>query len=427
MRQKFLSRALFRHVILWISLFLVLFLGLTASQRLVLEPLEGIRASAESKLFDYVTWTLNAFFNKMVSSSLKAEKFMTDEEQKLLVKAYFKQVGVVESLEDALEDVLNQEDQKMNPKAVQNAKLNLAQADQRLKHLANLTEAVLQNQTERVLLSMDFGSLGQIIPPVLYQVSDLPLNLIVSPRDEIKTSLSLSLKSGMDAVEKNHFEEFIFAEYNHAALIEEVGGVGAYPTMVMRSNNINWTVETIAHEWIHNYLTHRPLGARYFENNAMRTINETTASLAGKEIGQELIKTYYREHIVIGTRPMRQLCWVVSEEERDAQGFDYRAEMRETRVTVDNLLARGHIDMAERYMEQRRHVFWNEGHRIRKLNQAYFAFYGSYNDTPGGGASGKDPIGPAVRALRYSQPYLKPFLDTIQAVRSFADLMKLVP
>jgi len=426
MRHKLFSRALFKRIMLWISLFLVLFLGLTASQRLILEPLEGIRASAESKLFDYVGWTLNAFFNKMVSSSLKAERFMTDEEQTTLVKAYFKQVGVVEGLEDALEDALNQQSQTINPKAVENAKEILAQADQRLKHLANLTEAVLQNQTERVLLNMEFGSLGQILPPVLYQVTDLPLNLIVSPRDEIKTSLSLSLKSGMDAVEKNQFEDLTFTKYNHAALIEEVGGVGAYPTMVMRSNNINWTVETIAHEWIHNYLTLRPLGARYFENDAMRTINETTASLAGKEIGQELIKTYYREHIIIGTRPLRERSWVVSTDERDAQGFDYRAEMRETRVTVDDLLARGRIDEAERYMERRRQVFWNEGYRIRKLNQAYFAFYGSYNDTPGGGASGEDPIGPAVRALRYSQPYLKPFLDTIQTVRSFADLMTLV-
>ena len=98
MRHKLFSRALFKRIILWMSLILVLFLGLTASQRLVLEPLEGIRASAESKLFDYVGWTLNAFFNKMVSSSLKAERFMTNEEQATLVKAYFKQVGVVEGL-----------------------------------------------------------------------------------------------------------------------------------------------------------------------------------------------------------------------------------------------------------------------------------------------------------------------------------------
>jgi len=39
------------------------------------------------------------------------------------------------------------------------------------------------------------------------------------------------------------------------------------------------------------------------------------------------------------------------------------------------------------------------GYYIRKLNQAYFAFYGAYADVPGGPA-GEDPVGPAVRALR---------------------------
>ena len=50
--------------------------------------------------------------------------------------------------------------------------------------------------------------------------------------------------------------------------------------------------------------------------------------------------------------------------------------------------------------KQRRRVFWDQGYHIRKLNQAYFAFYGAYADSPGGGAAGADPVGAAVRALR---------------------------
>ena len=49
-------------------------------------------------------------------------------------------------------------------------------------------------------------------------------------------------------------------------------------------------------------------------------------------------------------------------------------------------------------MEQRRQLFVENGYYIRKLNQAYFAFYGAYADVPGG-AAGEDPVGPAVRAL----------------------------
>ena len=75
-------------------------------------------------------------------------------------------------------------------------------------------------------------------------------------------------------------------------------------------------------------------------------------------------------------------------------------------------------------MEARRQFSWEQGYGLRKLNQAYFAFYGSYNDQPGGGASGSDPVGPAVRRLWARSPDLKTFIDTIRGVRSFEDLQE---
>jgi hypothetical protein len=73
--------------------------------------------------------------------------------------------------------------------------------------------------------------------------------------------------------------------------------------------------------------------------------------------------------------------------------------MRDTRLRVDELLAEGRIEEAEQYMEARRQVFWDHGYRhIRRINQAYFAFYGAYADSPRGEA-GEDPIGEAVRAV----------------------------
>ncbi len=77
--------------------------------------------------------------------------------------------------------------------------------------------------------------------------------------------------------------------------------------------------------------------------------------------------------------------------------------MRITRVTVDELLAEGKIEEAEAYMEARRVFFWENGYLIRKINQAYFAFYGAYADQPGGEA-GEDPVGAAVRELRAAEP-----------------------
>jgi len=109
----------------------------------------------------------------------------------------------------------------------------------------------------------------------------------------------------------------------------------------------------------------------------------------------------------------------------DPPPFDFRAEMRTTRVRADDLLAAGKIDEAEAYMEARRQFFWDNGYAIRKLNQAYFAFFGAYADVPGG-AAGEDPVGPAVRALRAQSASLEDFLNAISWMNSFEDLLKAI-
>jgi hypothetical protein len=76
-------------------------------------------------------------------------------------------------------------------------------------------------------------------------------------------------------------------------------------------------------------------------------------------------------------------------------------------------------------MEQRREFFWKNGYLIRKLNQAYFAFYGAYADVPGG-AAGEDPVGPAVRALRAQSPSLADFVNTIAWMTSFEQLQQAI-
>jgi hypothetical protein len=105
--------------------------------------------------------------------------------------------------------------------------------------------------------------------------------------------------------------------------------------------------------------------------------------------------------------------------------FDFRDQMRLTRVTVDGLLAEGKVEEAEEYMEARRQVFWDNGYQLRKLNQAYFAFYGAYADQPGG-AAGEDPVGAAVRALRAGSGSLAAFLKSIAWMTSFEELQEAV-
>jgi len=189
--------------------------------------------------------------------------------------------------------------------------------------------------------------------------------------------------------------------------------------MVAQSTSLPWLAETVAHEWIHNYLTLQPLGLRYDASPELRTMNETTASIAGKEIGAALLMSYYPEFAPPPVNPA-----VPDESGTPVPAppvFDFTAEMRITRVNADALLADGMISEAEEYMEERRKVFWNNGYQIRKLNQAYFAFNGAYADVPGG-AAGEDPVGAAVRALRSESSDLASFVMKMAAMRSFEDL-----
>ena len=76
-------------------------------------------------------------------------------------------------------------------------------------------------------------------------------------------------------------------------------------------------------------------------------------------------------------------------------------------------------------MESRRQIFLKHGYLLRKINHAYFAFYGAYADSPGG-AAGEDPVGPAVRELRAQSASLADFLNTISWMYEFEQLQEAI-
>jgi hypothetical protein len=268
-------------------------------------------------------------------------------------------------------------------------------------------------------MSLDLG--GQAIPPVLFHNTPLPMLLVVSPRDAIHREADISLTPELTTEQQVELEERVDKALDVSSLVVRIGGVGAYPTMVNEVSDLTWLSEVIAHEWIHNFLTLRPLGMYYMDSPELRTMNETTASIAGKEIGRALLERYYPELVPPPPPPGPQSPAPTSE----PPGFNFNKEMHTTRVKVDELLAEGKIEEAEAYMEQRRQLFWENGYNIRKLNQAYFAFHGAYADEPLG-AAGEDPVGAAVRALRAQSPSLTQFLHKISLMTSFEQLKQAV-
>jgi hypothetical protein len=294
----------------------------------------------------------------------------------------------------------------------------------RQESLAPLAEATLQSQITETLAELNLTTGGQPLPPVLYHISPTPLALVVSRRNVIEQIANISVLPTLTLDNQIKLEESVATSLDVSTLTVPIGGVGVYPTMVTETTDLRWTLDTIAHEWTHNYLNIRPLGINYSTTPELRTMNETTASIAGNEIGTLVIERYYPELLAsppdlglvafpISPRPSNRLD--------DPPPFDFRAEMHETRVTADQLLAEGKIEEAESYMEERRQFFWQNGYLFRKLNQAYFAFHGAYADVPGG-AAGEDPVGPAVRALRKQSDSLADFINTIGKMTSFEEL-----
>lgn len=284
-------------------------------------------------------------------------------------------------------------------------------------------QAVLEGQITWTLQAEGFdglpGGATAVLPPVLFTFTESPRKLVVSPRNRIATAASRMLDPGMPLETMEAAEDAIDAATGQSAYVAATGGMGAFPTMVVDNASLPWILSTVAHEWAHTYLSFFPLGFNYGISPDNTTINETVAEIVGDEIGAEALRLYYPEP----ARPQPQPP--ISEEpppKEESDTFNYFAEMRRTRQAVDSLLRAGRVANAERYMEARRQLFVANGYPIRKLNQGYFAFHGSYGTDAAADVSSPDALGPKVERLRALTPDLRTFLHTVRSITDAAGL-----
>ena len=144
----------------------------------------------------------------------------------------------------------------------------------------------------------------------------------------------------------------------------------------------------------------------------MISINETVAEVVGRELGDQVYGYYYPDPP--STPPPAR-----------ARDTEFNAEMRQIRLRVDEMLARGEIDEAEAFMERSRQDLAEKGFHIRKLNQAYFAFYGSYAEVPSAGGRTAQEISNRVRSLRASSADLGDYLWKVSGVATYEDFLRL--
>jgi len=284
-------------------------------------------------------------------------------------------------------------------------------------------ERILSAQVAAVLQAEGFGRGNNIWPPVAFRFADLPTYLIISPRDKIFTYRDAYLQSAMPEKDRAGLENTVEAELDVSALVDNVGGIGSWPTMVIRSASLHSLLDIIAHEWSHTWLLFRPLGMRYDVSRDLQTMNETVASIFGGEVADLVLARYYPELLpppeTVDTTADRGPLTAEQDSSSDPVEEDFNQAMRRIRLRVDELLAAGQVAEAESYMEAERQKLVEKGHFIRRLNQAYFAFHGSYATSP----TSVDPIGPWMRQLRAQSDSLEAFMEQAAAMESLEDLL----
>lgn len=395
--------------------------------------------------FNLVSWEVDALWQKFRAYAMQPAAGLSDRQATELVETYLQRAQEMREIDATLQTLMageqvdtapveptqsgsNTVSEQLSTLQTQLDSLRSEQLSQR-----RAVEQIIEAQISHELRQSGFEWLGQPFPPVQFLFVEPPRKLVVSPRDRITIEYSQMLEAEMNLTEIQRAENSYREQFNSSAYITNIGGLGAFPTMVIDRANLSWILSTVAHEWTHNYLTLFPLGFNYLTSHELTIMNETVAEIVGDELGQRALATFYPDlvpptetiDVTDTTNPASSTAAIMAAKEieetkfAEALGiFDFRAEMRETRLVVDEYLAAGQVEEAESYMEERRLYFVEHGYPLRVLNQAYFAFHGSY----GTSAASTSPIGPKLQALRTAEPDLKSFLETVRSFTSVADL-----
>ena len=256
-----------------------------------------------------------------------------------------------------------------------------------------------------------FGDVALQWPPVDVDLGETLRVLAVSPRSEVKLVRTVLLGSDIGADEFERLEAIVEADGEWSAWVTTIGGVALYPAPVVSSRDYLRTLQIMAHEWTHHYLGFYPLGLSYARGPEMRTINETVADIVGDELGEAAALSIAAE-LPIADNPERQSILARTD-----------PILRSLRLEVDELLAQGEVEEAERRMEAARRELIDAGRPFRKINQAFLAFRGGY----GASASSASQWGPRLFALREASQSLAHFLEQVREFNSAEEADRVLP
>jgi hypothetical protein len=363
--------------------------------------------------FSIAQWELTTITGELKHLISGSDRDITDGAATVI--NYFELVKRIKSLEAGI-TAINVFDKEVDLAPFED---ELDSLKQQKAALADTVEKIIAGQIREVLAEEGiYHPLDRYIklkvgfPPLIFELEPPPHLLVVSPRDRIESMREIHLQQELSLDAMESIEEQV-DKLGVSSLVTGIGGLGTYPAFVVDDASLQFTIDAATEEWLHNYLTLKPLGFLYLldltgiaRNYDIATMNETVVGIVSKEIGAIVRQKYYPDYANSQKPPAEE------------PEFDFNREMREIRQTVDSYLAQGEIDQAETFMEEKRQYLASMGYYIRKLNQAYFAFHGTYGDSP----TSISPIGTELKQLREQSPSLKAFLDTAAAMTSRQNL-----
>ena len=376
------------------------------------------REAAAPHLYDLVEWHVKNSLSKWAHRAFRALPWnsTSSQEKRRQLLEYFR----LGSEFSALKSDLHEPIAGGAPDNVERIEAHLDGVRASRREIRNDVEETLEAAISTVLAEQGLGLWGGLmLPPVDIRLIEPPKVLVTSPRDRIIRLHTVLVEPDLQVSEIEAIEERLYNMSNISALVLDIGGVATYPASVRNDQPLRRTLGTSAHEWLHQYFFFRPLGRNMFDSREMLSLNETVAGIAGKEIGDRAL-------VILGygldSLPSGSGLVAPTQSHGTAGDFDFSAEMQTTRRRVDELLDEGDVLAAESYMEERRSYFVANGANVRKLNQAYFAFYGAYAENP----ASVSPIGGQLHQLRDLMPDLGTFVRTVASISSYRQLVDLL-
>ncbi len=380
--------------------------------------------ASQAYRFDIVQYQLTNFFDKWVHRLIDALPWrsLSKEERRLQIAEYFRLGEEMSRLRRDLEEA--------SARVAGQASAEVSALEERLddvrarrSRLRQDVEETVESTISAVVVSEGLGTWGELIfPPVDIRLAEPPKLLVTSPRDRIERTHDVLLRPKISIGERESVERRVEGAAGLSAVVLDIGGLATFPASLPNDQPLQWTLQTATHEWLHHYSFFRPLGQNISKRDDMQVLNETVANIAGREIGNRAFQALggdVDEDLEMGLRGVEAAADVEQQDQEDG-AFDFNREMRETRLRVDELLAEGSIDEAEAYMEERRKLFVANGFNIRKLNQAYFAFHGTYADSP----ASVNPIGGQLQRLRSRVPDVGSFVRAVSRFSSYQEFLE---